>query len=94
MTNAEILFNGQKISYMIFEDGYEIYLDNKLWISQRNEHSKPIDKDLSFEENCLTQIEKLTFIPEEPNNDYSVSNDIYNQIIDDYTLLLVESGIL
>ena len=82
------------LSYEILSDGYEIYLDNVLWITQRGEYAKPMDKDKSFEENCLLQIEELTVVPEEPNNDYGVPNDTYNQIIDDYTYQLMETGVL
>lgn len=32
--------------------------------------------------------------PEPPNNDYGVSNETYNAIIDDYTLSLMDSGVL
>ena len=32
--------------------------------------------------------------PEVPNNDYGVSNETYNAIIDDYTLSLMDSGVL
>ena len=84
MTNTDKTINGQAISYEIFSDGYEIYLDGTLWIKQRGEYSKPIDKVLSFEENCLAQIEEITTVIE-LNNDYGVPNDTYVQIIDDYT---------
>lgn len=84
MTNTNKTFNEQAISYEIFEDGYEIYLDGTLWIKQRGEYSKPTDKELSYEENCLAQIDEITTVIE-PNNDYGVPNDTYDQIIDDYT---------
>lgn len=32
--------------------------------------------------------------PEPPNNDYGVANETYNAIIDDYTLSLMDSGVL
>ena len=84
MTNTEKTINGQAISYEIFEDGYEIYLDGTLWIKQRGEYSKPIDKELSFEENCLAQIEEITKVVE-PSNPYGIDDTTYNNIIDDYT---------
>lgn len=94
MTTTEKTVNGQALSYEIFEDGYDIYLDGQPWISQRGQYSKPMDQSKSFEENCLLQIEELTIVPPEPNNDYGVPNDTYNQIIDDYTLSLMETGVL
>ena len=92
MTNTDKTFAKQAISYEIFEDGYEIYLDGVLWIKQRGQYGKPIDKELSYEENCLAQIEELTRPVEEPNNDYGVPNEVYNNIIDDYTMQLIEEG--
>lgn len=89
MTNTDKTINGQAISYEIFSDGYEIYLDGTLWIKQRGEYSKPIDKELSYEQNCLAQIEEITTVVE-PNNDYGVDNDTYTQIVDDYTASLTE----
>lgn len=82
------------ISYKILDNGYEIYLDGVLWITQYEPYGHPMDSSKSFEENCLLQIEELTVVPEEPNNDYGVPNDTYNQIIDDYTYQLMETGVL
>lgn len=31
---------------------------------------------------------------EEPNNDYGIPNDIYDSIIDDYTMMLIEEGVI
>ena len=91
MTNTEKTINGQAISYEIFEDGYEIYLDGTIWIKQRGQYGKPIDKDKTYEENCLAQIEKITTVVE-PSNPYGVPDETYNNIIDDYTLQLIEEG--
>ena len=85
MTYTDKTFNEQIISYDIFEDGYEIYLDGTLWIKQRGEYSKPIDKELSFEENCLAQIEEITTVVES-SNPYGIDETTYNNIIDDYTV--------
>lgn len=50
----------ENISYEILENGYKIYLDNKLWIEQLDEYAKPFDKNKSFEENCLAQLDEIT----------------------------------
>ena len=84
MTNTDKTFDGQGISYEIFDDGYEIYLEGTLWIKQRGEYSKPIDSAKSYEENCLAQIEEITTVVE-PSNPYGIDDTIYNNIIDDYT---------
>lgn len=64
MTNTNKTFAGKSISYQIFSDGYDIYLDGKPWISQREPYGKMYDKAKSYEENCLLQIEELTKEPE------------------------------
>ena len=84
MINTDKTINEQAISYEIFEDGYEIYLDGTLWIKQRGEYSKPIDEAKSYEENCLAQIEEITTVTE-PSNPYGIDDTTYNNIIDDYT---------
>lgn len=33
-------------------------------------------------------------LPEKPNNDYGIDNTTYNNVIDDYTMELVEKGVL
>ena len=93
MTNTNKTINGQVIDYEIFEDGYEIYLDGILWVIQRGEYSKPINKELSYEENCLAQIEEITTVVE-LSNPYGIDDTTYNNIIDDYTVSLVEGGLL
>ena len=89
MTNTDKTFAEQAISYEIFEDGYEIYLDGVLWIKQRGQYGKPIDKELSYEENCLAQIEEITTVIE-PSNPYGIDDITYNNIIDDYTSSITE----
>ena len=54
------------ISYKILDNGYEIYLDGVLWITQYEPYAHPYDKNKSYEENCLMQIEELT-APVEPD---------------------------
>ena len=93
MTNTDKTINGQAISYEIFSDGYEIYLDGILWIKQRGEYSKPIDKELSYEENCLAQIEEITTVPEtDPTNTYGISDETYHAIINDITTEVSNNG--
>ena len=48
------------ISYEIVEDGYKIYNNNKLWITQLGQYSRPIDINKSFEENCIMQLDEIT----------------------------------
>lgn len=57
MTNTEYTVNGQMVTYEVLEDGYNIYLDEKLWISQQEPYIPY--PDLGYEESCLKQIEEL-----------------------------------
>ena len=50
----------EHISYEILENGYMIYLDGEPWISQLDQYSKPYDKDKSYEENCIMQLDDIT----------------------------------
>ena len=76
------------ISYEIKDNGYEIYLDGKLWITQYEKFSKPMDKTKSYEENCLMQIAELTTIVEpQPSEEYTAG---YDQAVLD----MIESGVL
>lgn len=45
---------------------------------------------------CYTEEKGFYKNPEyiEPNNEFGIDNDTYNQVIDNYTLELVESGVL
>lgn len=81
------------ISYEIYEDGYDIFMDGEKRVTQRIPYDKPMGLP-TYEENCLAQIELMTRPVDPPNNDYGVPNDVYNSIIDDYTNELIEGGII
>ena len=49
--------DGRKITYKIYKNGYDIYLDYKLWISQR-EPFIPYPS-LGYEGSCIKQVEQL-----------------------------------
>ena len=61
---AAIKYN-DTISYEFFDDGYDIYLEGKPWISQRAPYNKIYKADGTDEENCMIQLEELTREPEE-----------------------------
>lgn len=50
----------ENLSYEIFEDGYDIYLNGEPWISQRAPYNKVYKSDGTDEENCMIQLEELT----------------------------------
>ena len=66
MITTDKTIDGKAVSYEIFDDGYDIYLDGSLWISQHEPYGHPMDASKSYEENCLLQIEELT-APVEPD---------------------------
>ena len=49
-----------RLTYDILDNGYMIKLDDKNWIEQVGDNSKPMDSTKTFEENCLLHIEDLT----------------------------------
>lgn len=65
MITTDKKIDGKTISYEIFDDGYNIYLDGAIWITQHEPYGHPMDATKSYEENCLMQIEELT-TPVEP----------------------------
>lgn len=50
------------LTYKVVENGYEIYSDGQLWITQYEPYIP--NKSLSYEENAKAQIAELTTIPE------------------------------
>lgn len=54
-----IVYN-DKLSYEITEDGYDIYNNGNLWITQHGQYSKPFDAAKTYEENCLLHLKELT----------------------------------
>ena len=72
MKTTDYKIDNKAVSYEITEDGYDIYLGGEKWISQhdneKGQFGKPKDRSLSYEENCLAQIEEICN-PPEPQED-------------------------
>ena len=94
MTQTDYKMNGHELSYEIAEDGYDIYLDGRAWITQHEPYI-PYPK-LSYEEGCLKHIEeickveepqedetqkRLTALEEENTNLYATIDDLLTNII-------------
>lgn len=58
-------FNGKKVYYDILDIGYDIYLGSNLWITQHEPYIP--DRDLTYEENAIAQIEDICHAQEENN---------------------------
>ena len=70
-------FNEQKVGYSIEENGYSIYLDENIWITQPDPYGKLYVPDGTYEENCLAQIEEITNPPEpEPTAEDRLRADV------------------
>ena len=50
-------FAGQNVTYEIVSDGYNIYLNGALWIKQYEPYIP--NRDLTYEENAIAQIEDI-----------------------------------
>ncbi len=59
MVNTNKYIDKKPISYEVSEDGYDIYLDGKLWITQHGQYGKPMSQEMSYEQNCLAHIDEL-----------------------------------
>lgn len=55
-----------RYGYAIADDGYDIYLDGQLWITQHGQYGKPMDASKGYEENCLLQLAEITAPAPEP----------------------------
>ena len=88
MINTDKTIDGKTISYEILDDGYDIYLDGAIWITQHEPYGHPMDSSKSYEENCLLKIEELT-APVEPAESPEWQNGYDQAVLD-----LIEQGVL
>lgn len=56
----------EHLTYEVTEDGYDIFLDGKLWITQHGDYGKPMDASKTFEENAILQLDEITAPAPEP----------------------------
>lgn len=80
-----------RISYEIFEDGYDIYDGNQSWITQREPYAKLFIPDGTYEENAIAHCEDLTRpIPPQPyipTEEEKLRADVdYIALMSDYVL--------
>ena len=79
-------YNGHTVTYTVQNDGYDIFLDGILWITQREPYIPYRNK--SYEENALLQIEEITA---EPSYENDPVDDINLMLTDqEYRLLMLE----
>lgn len=81
--------NNSNVTYAIFKDGYDIYLNGSLWFTQREPYIP--DKTKTYEENAVLQIQELLNPPED---DIIPMDDVYTMLVDyEYRLTLIELGV-
>ena len=56
-------FGGKQVGYSVEDNGYTIYLDGVVWISQPDPYGKILVPDGSYEDNALAQIEEIVNPP-------------------------------
>lgn len=79
-------YQGRAVTYIISDDGYDIYLDGVLWITQHEPYIP--HKNKSYEENAILQIEELTAEPVyEPTSEDDINLMLTDQ---EYRLLMLE----
>ena len=102
MTSTEYTIDGKTLSYEIFDNGYDIYVDGNLSYTQRKPYIPY--PNLSYQENAIRQIMRIAGV-EEPSPEPTQldrieaainqkNNDIAMAAIDAYTMELLEGGLL
>ena len=94
MKTTDFKFNEMAVAYEVLEYGYDVYLDNNIWISQHEPYIPY--PNLSYEAGCLKQIEgicnvkepqedetqqRLSALEAENTNLYATIDDILTNII-------------
>lgn len=96
-TQNVILEIGEQLDYM--ENGYPRLVEKNIafpdWSVNVYENVE-VPKEVQSHKYCYTVEEGFCVNPEweEPSNPYGIPDETYNAIIDEYTLSLVESGVL
>ena len=72
MKETNYSIDNMKISYEVTEKGYNIYLDDKIWITQYEPYIPY--PELSYEEGCLKQIEDICTPVEEPSVEEQIAD--------------------
>ncbi len=85
----EYYYDDKLVTYSLSNDGYDIYLDGILWVSQHEPYIPYRNK--SYEENAILQIEEITSIPSYENDPI---DDINLMLTDqEYRLLMLELNV-
>ena len=71
-------FNNQVVSYEVLENGYNIYLGGKPWISQPEPYIP--NPSISYEENAIAQIEELVAMHENAKNEQVEKEQLIEQV--------------
>ena len=79
MKTTDYTIKNQTVSYSVEENGYTIYLGEKVWITQ-NEPYIPY-QELGYEGSCLKQIEELATASEQPTLEEQLSEVQDNQLV-------------
>ena len=74
-------------SYEIYDDGYDIFADDMVVITQRGAFSKPYDSSKSYEENCILQLDDMTKEPSPPVDPQPTPEEINRADIDFIALM-------
>ena len=74
MKETDYIIDNKKISYEILEDGYMIYKGGTAWIHQYEPYIP--NKELSYEENAIAQIEEIIASHEASKNQPSMEQRI------------------
>lgn len=83
----------ETLSYIIHDNGYDIYNNGQKWISQPEPYAKLYIPDGTYEENCLAQLAELTREPEPVETEFDKGfSEGYEQALLDLMELEFEEG--
>lgn len=64
MIDSGKTFNGKKVTYQIEANGYSMYLNGILWITQHAPYDRMFVANGTYEENAKAQIDELCDVGE------------------------------
>lgn len=97
-----VLGYGESISY--WSNGYPVITEKNIAfiaedvVIHETDKSLPEDLDYNTGKYCYTEEKGFYINPDykepDPSNTYGIPDELYSQIIDDYTLELMEGGVM
>jgi hypothetical protein len=86
MKKTNYTYDNKEVSYEVVENGYRIYLEGRLWITQTEPYIPY--PNLSYEEGCLKQIEEICSANEQAQRKQDEITEMQLAITELYEMML------